>query len=64
MGGKKSKSTSKGASNSNDNLALGKGLFIKAFCKYFFSNNAFYIIKRVNRLIYLSLVIGIAILGL
>ena len=63
-GGKKSKGTSKSAGNSNNNLALGKGLFIKAFCKCFFSSNTFYIIKKANRLVYSSLIVDITILGL
>ena len=63
-GGKKNKNTSKDISDNNNNLVLNKKLFIKAFYKYSFNNNAFYIIKRANRLIYLSLVVGIAILGL
>ena len=64
VGGKKSEGASKGVSNSNNNPVLGKGLFTEAFYKCFFSGNTLYTIKGVNRLVYLSLVVGIAILGL
>ena len=39
------------ASDSDNNLALGKGLFVKAFYKYSFDGNAFNAIKGVNRLV-------------
>ena len=37
-------------SNSNNDLALGKGLFVETFYKCFFNGDAFNAIKEVNRL--------------
>ena len=38
------------ASDGDDDAALGKGLFVEAFYKCFFSGDTFYAIKGVNRL--------------
>ena len=49
---------------SNNIQPLGKGLFIKAFYKYFFCGNTFNAIKGATRLAYLFLVVGIGASGL
>ena len=52
------------ASNSNKDAAEGKGLFIKAFCKYSSNSDTFNTIKRTTRLTTLFSVIGMGVLGL
>ena len=59
-GGKKREHTS----NSNKDAAKGKGLFIKAFCKYSSGSNTFNTIKEASRLTTLFLIVGIGVLGL